>query len=288
MNYKLYICMTIIIIIIIYFQLIINNKSKNDHIPIIWMYWEDKKGVKKPSYLDLCYKTVKRHCNKDFNIILLNEKSIYKYLPDLRKDLNTLLIPQKVDYIRYNLLYKYGGIWMDSDTIVLKSLMPIIDKLSVYDFVGFGCHDSRCEFGISGYSQPANWVMGAKKNSKLMKLMVDNCNTILDSNKNIKYHSMGRELLWKCISYLQRTDFLWNYYHFSSKCLERDSNYKKYVNKRMISNENIDEKCIGQSLFIPIYNSKPGFPNWFINMSQKNILNNNMLISKIFNYSLNN
>ena len=56
----------------------------------------------------------------------------------------------------------------------------------------------------------------------------------------------------------------------------------------MISNENIDEKCIGQSLFIPIYNSKPGFPNWFINMSQKNILNNNMLISKIFNYSLNN
>ena len=118
--------------------------------------------------------------------------------------------------------------------------------------------------------------------------MVENCNSILDSKKNIKYHSMGRELLWKCISYLQRTDFLWNYYHFSSRCLERDSNYKKYVNKRMISNENIDKKCISQSLFIPIYNSKPGFPNWFINMNQKNILNNNMLISKIFNYSLNN
>ena len=45
------------------------------------------------------------------------------------RDLSFLSIPQKADYIRLSLLKKYGGIWLDSDIIVIKNLQPIIDKL---------------------------------------------------------------------------------------------------------------------------------------------------------------
>ena len=41
----------------------------------IWMYWENKKGATKFPYLNLCFDTVKKHCNKSFNIHLLNETS---------------------------------------------------------------------------------------------------------------------------------------------------------------------------------------------------------------------
>ena len=40
-----------------------------------------------------------------------------------------LNIPQKTDYIRYHLLHTYGGVWIDTDIIVLKYLTPIIKKL---------------------------------------------------------------------------------------------------------------------------------------------------------------
>ena len=33
------------------------------------MYWENKK-TQKPEYLDLCYDTIKKHNEKDFNVVL--------------------------------------------------------------------------------------------------------------------------------------------------------------------------------------------------------------------------
>ena len=93
------------------------EKSNNN----IWMYWENKKGKSKSDYLKLCYKTVLNKCGKNFNIYLLDQNTVYDFLPNLRKDINYKLnIPQKTDYIRLNLLYKYGGIWLDSDIIVLN------------------------------------------------------------------------------------------------------------------------------------------------------------------------
>ena len=39
----------------------------------------------------------------------------------------------------------------------------------------------------------------------------------------------------------------------------------------MISNENIDSKCIDKSYFVPIYNTAPGFPKWFLDLTEKEI-----------------
>ena len=102
----------------------IGNIPKN-----IWLYWENKSGHEKPEYIQMCIDSVLRNCGKEFSVTILDENSVLNYLPSLRKDLNGLTIPQKADYIRLAILNKYGGIWLDSDIIVFKSLLPLVKKL---------------------------------------------------------------------------------------------------------------------------------------------------------------
>ena len=275
------ICILVIVYWIINTQETFIAQSK----PYIWLYWENKPNVyEPPNYIKLCHDSVKKHCRDNFNIVILNDKSVYNYLPELRSDIDQLLIPQKADYIRLKLLETYGGIWLDSDIIVLKDLMPIMNKMTnKIDFVGFGCHFKNC--GFTGKPKPANWVMASKPNTKFIKMCVQNCDRLLDKKKKLNYFDLGRTLLWKCIKKMKTDDKKWDYYHYDSKCLERDSNFKKIRNNRLLSNEDLDQKCINDSLFIPIYNTAPGFPEWFKNLSKNEILERNMLISKLFRKS---
>jgi len=290
------ILLIITVIVIVFF--LVNNHKHHELFntprkkPYLWMYWQDKiPGVKKPSYLDLCLKTVYKHCSKDFNIRLLNENTISNYLHNLRPDLDKKLgINQKTDYFRVLLLFKYGGVWMDVDTIVIKSLKPMMTKLKKYDFIGFGCHGERkCIKKKNGYPYPANWVMISRKGSKLMQLVSQYQDKILDNlgDKHSKnYFELGRNVLWKAISHLKKTDPTWNYYHYPSTCIERNTKGIKLINKISISDTLIDPKCKKKYIFVPIYNTAPGFPKWFKKMSESEILKGDMLISRFFRLSL--
>ena len=277
----------VLLIIITFFYLKHDKESfESQTKPFIWLYWENKPGFyEPPNYIKLCHETVKKHCSKNFNVVILDETNVHNYLKNLRKDIDNLLIPQKVDYIRLKLLQKYGGIWLDSDIIVMKDLMPIIDKMKgKIDFVGFGCHYRFCN--SSGKPKPANWVMGSKKNTKFINMCVKKCDKLLNSKKKLKYFDLGRTLLWECIQKIKRENPNWDYYHYDSKCLDRDSKYKKIRNNRLINNENIDKNCLNESLFVPIYNTAPGFPEWFKTLSKNEIIEKDMLISKLFRKSL--
>jgi hypothetical protein len=254
----------------------------------IFMYWETLPGKQKPEYLDLCFDTIKKNCSQDFKIHMLNEKNIKNYLPNLRNDLDQKLkIQQKVDYYRLLLLHKYGGIWLDADTIVIKNLIPLFNKLRKYNYVGFGCHNGFCS--RTGKPYPANWVMMSKKNEILIKNCIKQADKYLDKNSNLKnnYFFLGRKLISQEIKKLYRNNPDWDYYHHSSICTERDSNDRKLINSRMISNEKLDYRCIDKIFFVPIYNTAPGFPKWFLNLKKKKILESDMLISRFFRLALN-
>ena len=168
--------------------------------------------------------------------------------------------------------------------------MPIIDKLRDVDFVGFGCHYRNCR--KTGKPKPANWVMASLPKTEFMRRCVADCDRVLDSmsieqlNTSKHYFDLGRTLLWRQIKYANRHIPGWNYYHYDSRCLDRDSNYVKIRNKRLLSSEDIDTKCKGESLFVPVYNTAPGFPADFLKLSKAEILNGDRLISKLFRYSL--
>ena len=81
---------------------ILVDKYKNNSYNYLFVYWE---GIM-PAYIKLCIQTIEKHCDKDFIIIPLNEKNIYDYLPDLKRDsprnnfIRKLKIAHKVDCYR--------------------------------------------------------------------------------------------------------------------------------------------------------------------------------------------
>ena len=75
-----------------------------------------------PGYLNLCIKTWKKFL-PDYHIKLLDYKSAKIYLGEgIFSNIfcEDMTLPIQVDAIRVALLKKYGGIWMDADTIILS------------------------------------------------------------------------------------------------------------------------------------------------------------------------
>jgi mannosyltransferase OCH1-like enzyme len=254
-----------------------NDKDKDkdkDNNKTIWMYWETLPGKKKPGYIDLCINSVKHNCSKCFDIIVLDNKKIVKYLPEIENvNLSYLNLPQKVDYYRYLLLEKYGGIWIDADILVLKCICPFYDKLKSYDYVGFGCgHDQKtCNLNMNGHSKPLNWFMISKKNTEFMKCIKNKAEEkINESNLNkqkLPYHSIGKVILSECYDKLHKTNS-WDYYHVPSKCQEYDTKGNK-LNNIMIDFNWKD--CEKDRIFFPLYNTAPGYPDWFKNLTENEL-----------------
>jgi hypothetical protein len=294
-----YILIYFVIICVILLLLLQNNNNKeyftpNPTKPIIWSYWENKPGVKKPEYIDLCFDTFYKH-NPDFDIRILNEKTLYDYLPDMRNDMGNLTLAQKSDYIRILLLYTYGGIWLDADTIVMKNLMPIINKLNegfLYDFCGFGCSYTICNDKITGYPKPSNGAMAAQKNSILMKKVLEKLNNFVDKNKNNKFghFDMGKLLIWNSIDELQK-EINYKYYHYNSSVDgSRDKN-GTWINVDNHIDQKYTELLNDQNLFVVFlennkFMGKDNKYNWFSNLNKKQILEGPWWISELFRRSL--
>lgn len=242
--------------------------------PPIWCYWETMEGRQKPAYIDLCYDSIVHNCKNCFEIHCLNEKSIRNYLPELNpSDLDHLSIPHKADYYRYVLLEKYGGIWIDADIIVSKCLCPLYKKLmeSPHDYMGFGCGRSRqsCSENPDGKNNPTNWLMISKPNTKFMKCVRQSAEEVIFQKKDFKYHEIGKGALEKCISHMNQNED-WNYIHIPSSCNEYDSRGNKLNN--IMKPYNVRD-CSSKRYFFPLYNTAPGYPDWFKNLSKEDLLN---------------
>ena len=64
-----------------------------------------------------------------YKIHLINEKNIGDYVEDIPSYFSSLCPAHQADFVIVNVICKYGGIWMDSDTLVLNSLDSVFDHL---------------------------------------------------------------------------------------------------------------------------------------------------------------
>ena len=269
----------------------ISNKNSDDVKKIIWMYWETLPGKKKPGYIDLCINSVKHNCGNCFQIIVLDNNTIFDYLPDLKNiNLSTLNLPQKVDFYRYCLLEKYGGVWLDADILTIKCICPFFNKLKSYDYVGFGCGFDKeiCEKTSYGHSKPLNWFMISKKNTPFIKCVkqkaINKIKDSIENNKKLPYHSIGKVILQECYEKLNK-DNNWNYYHVPSKCQEYDS-YGNKLNNIMIKFN--WEDCEKERIFFPLYNTAPGYPDWFKNLNENELKNKKTFIKPLIDEAFQN
>lgn len=260
-----------------------DNNSDNNR--IIWMYWETLPGKSKPGYIDLCIESVKFNCGKCFKIIVLDNNKILEYLPELdMSEISHLSLPQRVDYYRYCLLEKYGGVWLDADILVIKCICPFFKKLKNYDYVGFGCGFDRkkCKTIDKAYSRPLNWFMISKKNTPFIQCVKNSAYEKImeykDANLKLPYHSIGKVILNECYEKLNTDGKEWNYEHIPSKCQEYDSDGNK-LNNILIDFEWKD--CSKERIFFPLYNTAPGYPDWFKQLTSKKLKESNLYLKPL-------
>jgi len=291
----------LVIIVFLYFYNIKNkerfyNNNKINYKKVVWVYWENVKRDTFPTYISLCLKNLFNKSKGKYEVIYLNESNIREYLPELRNDFDNLLIAQKTDYYRIALLYKYGGIWIDADIILMKDLQPIFDKLDEgNDYVGFGCTGYQC---TNGYGYPCNWVIGSQKNGKLMKKCLEKLDEKLNNKLNLikknnpydeSYHDYGKTILWEKIKELEKDNY--TYYHFSSEHDgARDINgYWIHAPQFFDINktEFLDESKL---LFVVLYNSEISNNkdyDWMMNGTEDRIINGNEWLCSLFRKALN-
>lgn len=129
--------------------------------PIIWSYWG---STDIPEVVQLSVATWKKH-NPYVSVRLLNKETYGKYLDkDIYKLRHSESETRASDFLRFALLAKYGGIWMDS-TIVLHESLDWVFKLQ-HEYVGYFISNFTTN---KQYPIIENWFMACTTDSGFMK-----------------------------------------------------------------------------------------------------------------------
>ena len=64
-----------------------------------------------------------------YNVILITHENVRDYIKDIPTYFYNLCPAHQADYVRVNVICDYGGIWLDSDTLVMDSLDSLFNML---------------------------------------------------------------------------------------------------------------------------------------------------------------
>jgi hypothetical protein len=236
----------------------------------IWLYWENKdRSVKAEDfqypYLNLCKKAILKNC-PTCDIVYLNRDNLYDYLPTLCAEFST---PARLaDYIRWYILYMYGGIWLDVDFIILKDLSDVFKAIDKYGFV---CSGTDIDVN------PSIGFLGAKKGNELVMHHIFEMEQVLNSKneRDLRWSAIGSDLFYNYLSefsyHMYESKYFYQiHYEQVDRFFEIEDNYK-YM---------ITDEAIG----VALYNNV--FPDWFKNKSEDAILSSDSLIGWLFRRSL--
>lgn len=135
----------------------------------------------KPKNIQLCMKTWQRHL-KDYKIIEWNEDNFdihqNKYLEEAYKAKKWAFVS---DYIRAKVVYEYGGIYLDTDVILLNNFDEFLSN--------------KCFVGFETAKLPFTAVFGAEPQHPFIKQMLD-----YYDDKNFKSNVDSSSLITNTVS----------------------------------------------------------------------------------------
>lgn len=97
---------------------------------VVWSFWAQ--GTDQlPPVIEVCIDSWRQNAGVE-RIYVLDPMSVYRFLDriDLPLTFSSLTPQMQSDAVRLAVLSKYGGIWLDASTLVTKSLMPWVEKVS--------------------------------------------------------------------------------------------------------------------------------------------------------------
>ena len=123
---------------------------------------------------------------KGYKVILITDKNINNYIKNIPTYFTNLCPAHQADFVRVNVICDYGGIWLDSDTIVLDSL----DSL-------FNIIENKNGFFIKQNNDILwNGIFGSKPNTSIMiKWKTEMINKLENTQGQIKWCDIGNIML---------------------------------------------------------------------------------------------
>jgi len=112
-----------------------------------------------------------------YNVHLINNNNIKDYIENIPDIFFNFGPAHQADYVRVNVICKYGGIWIDGDTIVMHKLDSLYDLLINND--GFLLAENETSI--------CNGIFGSKPNTKFMlewKHRIDKIIDLSEINEN--------------------------------------------------------------------------------------------------------
>jgi len=131
-------------------------------------------GKRKPKLVRDCIKSWKKHC-PDYKIIEWSEKNTDLKHPFVKHAYEAEKWAFVSDYIRLKVLYEFGGIYLDTDMILLKSMNNFIRN--------------ECFFGAEEQNIISCGIIGAIKENEFIKECKSNYDFI-DFKKNIDWYEI--------------------------------------------------------------------------------------------------
>ena len=121
-----------------------------------------------------------------YEIHFITDGNVKSYIPNISDYFYKLQVHHQADYVRVILIEKYGGIWLDSDTLILDKLDSLFDLTKEKD--GFFIKENNKII--------CNGVFGSKKQTPLMKYWKSKMIYELENNfDDINWSTIGSVIL---------------------------------------------------------------------------------------------
>jgi hypothetical protein len=130
----------------------------------IWLYWQGER----PAWIATCQKTALKH-GRNVRLIDADEfDQLWNLDRDL--DLERLHLAHKADFVRAFLLYRFGGLWLDSDCLVMRDLSEVLGQLEHHEFIGYRERQGNIANSFMA-SRPGGQIIGAhyRKNCAVLR-----------------------------------------------------------------------------------------------------------------------
>jgi hypothetical protein len=239
----------------------------------VFIYWIGKDYSLIRILRDLMFKH--QESGKGYKLHYINPSNIKNYLPNTPRCFDQLLPAHQADFLRINVLNTYGGIWLDSDILIMNNLDYYFDLLKIYS----SFFQKQEVISISFF--------GSRKNNPIMLEWISRAEKLLNAKGNkINWSDIGSNMIEKIradMPDLFNNTKIINAYDHSypvkwNQCLEQFclKNYDNYLN--LIPKERNDLIILVNSVYKflekkseeEILNSKMPL-NYFLNKSFQNL-----------------
>ena len=191
-------------------------KSKK---PIMWIYtpyeynsrdWlsfgsRSSYNLNQP-YLNLCVRSIIKHCDKSFTICIVDDNSFAKLIPGWNIDLSVIgdpIVSNVRQLAMAKLIYNYGGMSVPISFLCFKDLIDMYDRgiSSTNDNKGinkmFVCENVNTNISATNNQfYPDTSFIGAKKNTPKLKEFIDHMQRLISGDYTAQIEFLGNFDKW--------------------------------------------------------------------------------------------